>query len=97
MCYCVELPGLKTMEEISAKYSTVKDNGNDEDDDDDDDDDDDEGPPPQPPPMVERPPRGFGQMPVCTLQLKMCSTIITVAGMNLCQVFLLLVAVTIRK
>jgi len=50
----VELPGLKTMAEINAKYKSVN---NDDDEADDDDNDDGKVPPPD-----DRPPLGFGQV-----------------------------------
>ena len=56
---CADLPGLKTLAEINAKYKTVKD------DDDDDDDDDVTAPPDDLPPRGlpdDHPPRGFGQV-----------------------------------
>lgn len=46
----IALPGLKTLDEINAKYRSIKD------DDDNDDDDDDE------PPPAEGPPRRFAQV-----------------------------------
>ena len=70
---CVDLPGLRTIEEITTKYKPVKDNNGD--DDDDDDDDDDERPPRDRPPPPHARRGGFARAPVCITTFCMCQYI----------------------